>query len=109
LFILQAQSEKREADRKRHLQRVHRKLDAEAIVKKAQLQKQKAVLAKRAALVSGIKKQQKKVRTSPYFRRPKSLELKSIPKYPKKSVPSKPELNQVWTCGILLLLLFWVV
>lgn len=95
LLTGQAQSEKREADRKRHLLRVHRRMDAEAAVKKVQLQKQKAILAKRAALVSGIKKKQKSVRTSPYFRRPKSLELKSIPKYPKKSVPSKPELNQV--------------
>jgi len=92
--LTKAQTEKREADRKRHVQRIHRKMDAEGLVKKAQLQKQKAILAKRAALVSGIKKQQKKVRTSPYFRRPKSLELKSVPKYPKKSVPSKPELNQ---------------
>jgi hypothetical protein len=70
-------------------------MDAEAAIRKARLQKQKAVLAKRAALVSGIQKKHKKVRTSPYFRRPKSLEFKSVPKYPRKSVPSKPELNQV--------------
>jgi len=91
--LTKAQQEKRLADRKAHATRSSRRALEEKHARKEQLAKQKAVLAKRAALVPGIKKQTKKVRTSPYFRRPKSLELPSVPKYPRKSVPSKPELN----------------
>jgi len=92
--LTKTQSDKRVSDRKKHMERVYKKIDVEQRNKRVILNKQRAILAKRAALVSGIKKKHKKVRTSPYFRRPKTLEIKSIPKYPKNSVPSKPELNQ---------------
>jgi len=52
------------------------------------------LLAKRAALVPATKPKHKKVRTSARFHRPKTLKLKKAPKYPRRSVPLKPELNQ---------------
>jgi len=92
-ILTKAQSERRIADRKKHQTRVNRKSDEEKKKRKTIADQQKAILAKRATLVSGTKLQKKKVRTNPYFRRPKTLELKSSPKYPKRSVPTKPELN----------------
>jgi len=45
-------------------------------------------------LVGGSKRvQHKKVRTTPYFHRPHTLRLPKAPRFPRKSVPSKPELN----------------
>jgi len=92
--LTKAQSEKRIADRKKHIKRLMRRTEEERKKKKSILEKQKAILAKRAALVSGVKKSKhKKIRTTPHFRRPKTLRLPKAPKYPRKSVPSKPELN----------------
>lgn len=54
-----------------------------------------AAAAKTAATVkSGVKKVVKKIRTSTTFRRPKTLELRRTPKYPRKSLPKKQQLDQ---------------
>jgi len=62
--------------------------------KKEKAAKVQALLAKRAALVANVKPKHKKARTSVYFHRPKTLRLKKSPRYPRKSVPTKPGLNQ---------------
>eukprot|EP00188_Purpureofilum_apyrenoidigerum_P000831 Plantae.Rhodophyta-Purpureofilum_apyrenoidigerum.ctg14116.p2 GENE.Plantae.Rhodophyta-Purpureofilum_apyrenoidigerum.ctg14116~~Plantae.Rhodophyta-Purpureofilum_apyrenoidigerum.ctg14116.p2 ORF type:complete len:157 (-),score=55.53 Plantae.Rhodophyta-Purpureofilum_apyrenoidigerum.ctg14116:71-541(-) len=51
--------------------------------------------AKTAAQVKGgVKKTKKKIKTSTTFRRPKTLKLPRKPKYPRKSIPNKPKLDQ---------------
>ena len=52
----------------------------------------KAQDAKKAAL-KGTFKIVKKVRTKTHFHLPKTLKLGRVPKYPRKSVPSKPSLD----------------
>mmetsp|Transcript_2502 Transcript_2502/g.7482 ORF Transcript_2502/g.7482 Transcript_2502/m.7482 type:complete len:157 (+) Transcript_2502:104-574(+) len=47
-----------------------------------------------AAVKGGVKKATKKIRTSTTFRRPKTLKLPRDPKYPRKSIPRKPKLDQ---------------
>uniref|UniRef100_A0AC34QR00 Ribosomal protein L23/L25 N-terminal domain-containing protein n=1 Tax=Panagrolaimus sp. JU765 TaxID=591449 RepID=A0AC34QR00_9BILA len=52
----------------------------------------KAVDTKKKA-VKGTHQHKKKVRTSVYFRRPKTLKHARQPRYPRKAVPSRPKLD----------------
>ncbi|KAH3777510.1 60S ribosomal protein L23a-like [Dreissena polymorpha] len=54
----------------------------------------KATQAKKNVLKGVHQKRSKKVRTSVHFKRPKTLELRRKPKYPRKSVPRSPKLDQ---------------
>uniref|UniRef100_A0A2K6N976 Large ribosomal subunit protein uL23 n=1 Tax=Rhinopithecus roxellana TaxID=61622 RepID=A0A2K6N976_RHIRO len=56
--------------------------------------KAKALKAKKAVL-KGVHshKKKKKIRTSPTFRRPKTLRLRRQPKYPRKSAPRRNKLD----------------
>ncbi|KAK2110013.1 60S ribosomal protein L23A [Saguinus oedipus] len=49
--------------------------------------KAKALKAKKAVLQGVHSHKKKKIRTSPSFRRPKTLRLRRQPKYPRKSAP----------------------
>lgn len=51
--------------------------------------KSKALKAKKAVLKGVHSHKKKKVRTSPTFRRPKTLRLRRQPKYPRKSAPRR--------------------
>ncbi|CAG8474517.1 7057_t:CDS:2 [Ambispora gerdemannii] len=57
-------------------------------------EKSKASAAKKAALKGTDGKVKKKVRTSTTFRRPKTRRLAREPRYPRKSVPHAPRLDQ---------------
>ncbi|XP_062963542.1 large ribosomal subunit protein uL23-like [Cynocephalus volans] len=54
--------------------------------------KAKALKAKKAVL-KGVQSHKKKIRTSPTFRRPKTLRLRRQPKYPRKSAPRRNKLD----------------
>ncbi|KXS17504.1 hypothetical protein M427DRAFT_54448 [Gonapodya prolifera JEL478] len=54
----------------------------------------KAAAAKKAALKGTAGKKLRKVRTSVHFFRPKTLRLERTPKYPRKSTPRQPALDQ---------------
>ncbi|CUS13330.1 unnamed protein product [Tuber aestivum] len=54
----------------------------------------KAADAKKAALKGTHGKITRKVRTSTTFHRPKTLSLARAPKYPRKSIPHAPRLDQ---------------
>ncbi|XP_060584879.1 large ribosomal subunit protein uL23-like [Ruditapes philippinarum] len=54
----------------------------------------KASKAKKNVLRGVHSKRSRKVRTSVQFRRPKTLKLPRAPKYPRKSVPRTPRLDQ---------------
>nr|XP_048282718.1 60S ribosomal protein L23a-like [Myodes glareolus] len=54
--------------------------------------KAKALKAKKAVL-KGVHSHKKKIRTSPTFRRPKTLRLQRQPKYPRKSAPRRNKLD----------------
>lgn len=54
----------------------------------------KATAAKKAALKGTHPKGVKKVRTSVQFHRPKTLRLSRNPRYPRKSIPHLPRLDQ---------------
>jgi large subunit ribosomal protein L23Ae len=54
----------------------------------------KAADAKKAALKGTHSKVHKKIRTSVTFHRPKTLRLPRNPKYPRKSIPHAPRLDQ---------------
>ena len=53
--------------------------------------KAKALKGKKAEL-KGMHSHKKKIRTSPTFRRPKTLRLRRQPKYPRKSAPRRNKL-----------------
>ncbi|XP_056588042.1 60S ribosomal protein L23a [Triplophysa dalaica] len=55
--------------------------------------KSKALKAKKAVLKGVHSLKKKKVRTSPTFRRPKTLRLRRQPKYPRKSAPRRNKLD----------------
>uniref|UniRef100_I3JB93 Large ribosomal subunit protein uL23 n=2 Tax=Oreochromis niloticus TaxID=8128 RepID=I3JB93_ORENI len=55
--------------------------------------KSKALKAKKAVLKGVHSHRKKKVRTSPTFRRPKTLRLRRQPKYPRKSAPRRNKLD----------------
>ncbi|ORX99249.1 putative 60S ribosomal protein RPL23A [Basidiobolus meristosporus CBS 931.73] len=57
-------------------------------------EKNKALAAKKAALKGVNGKTTRKVRTSTTFRLPKTLRLARAPRYPRKSVPSAPRMDQ---------------
>jgi large subunit ribosomal protein L23Ae len=57
----------------------------------------KAADAKKAALKGVHSKINKKIRTSVTFHRPKTLSLARAPKYPRKSIPHAPRLDQYKT------------
>ncbi|XP_063142922.1 large ribosomal subunit protein uL23-like [Rattus norvegicus] len=54
--------------------------------------KARALKAKKAVL-KGVHSHKKKIRTSPTFRRPKTLQLRRQPKYPGKSAPRRNKLD----------------
>ncbi|KAJ3343114.1 60S ribosomal protein L25 [Gonapodya sp. JEL0774] len=54
----------------------------------------KAAAAKKAALKGTAGKKTRKVRTSVHFFRPKTLRLDRAPKYPRRSTPRQPALDQ---------------
>uniref|UniRef100_A0A8D2IGH0 Large ribosomal subunit protein uL23 n=1 Tax=Urocitellus parryii TaxID=9999 RepID=A0A8D2IGH0_UROPR len=54
--------------------------------------KAKPLKAKKAVLKS-VHSHKKKIRTSPTFRRPKTLRLRRQPKYPRKSTPRRNKLD----------------
>ena len=58
---------------------------------------QKAKTAKKAALVGAHAHRSRKVRTSVSFHRPKTLRLPRDPKYPRKSIPHAPRMDQFRT------------
>uniref|UniRef100_A0A8I3PTW2 Large ribosomal subunit protein uL23 n=1 Tax=Canis lupus familiaris TaxID=9615 RepID=A0A8I3PTW2_CANLF len=55
--------------------------------------KAKALKAKKAVLKGVHSHKKKKIRTSPTFRRPKTLRLQRQPKYPRKSTPRRNKLD----------------
>ncbi|XP_032186393.1 60S ribosomal protein L23a-like [Mustela erminea] len=55
--------------------------------------KAKALKAKKAVLKGVHSHKKKKIRTSPTFRRPKTLRLPRQPKYPRKSAPRRNKLD----------------
>ena len=55
--------------------------------------KAKALKAKKAVLKGVHSHKKKKIRTSPTFRRPKTLQLWRQPKYPRKSAPRRNKLD----------------
>ncbi|XP_070990952.1 large ribosomal subunit protein uL23 [Oncorhynchus clarkii lewisi] len=55
--------------------------------------KVKALKAKKAVLKGVHSQRKKKIRTSPTFRRPKTLRLRRQPKYPRKSAPRRNKLD----------------
>jgi large subunit ribosomal protein L23Ae len=57
----------------------------------------KAKTAKKAALATGKGTKSKKIRTSVSFHRPHTLRLPRDPKYPRKSVPHAPRMDQFRT------------
>ncbi|KAH8822544.1 60S ribosomal protein L23a [Flagelloscypha sp. PMI_526] len=57
----------------------------------------KAKTAKKAALATGKGTKSKKVRTTVSFHRPHTLRLPRDPKYPRKSVPHAPRMDQFRT------------
>src|SRR5690606_38738609 len=57
-------------------------------------EKNKAFAAKKAALKGVHGKKTRKIRTSTTFHRPKTLILARAPKYPRKSIPHAPRLDQ---------------
>ncbi|XP_041489542.1 60S ribosomal protein L23a-like [Microtus oregoni] len=71
--------------RGKFLLRFRRHLDAEA--------KAKALKAKKAVLKGVHSHKKKKIRTSPTFRRPKTLLLRRQPKYARKSAPRRNKLD----------------
>jgi len=92
--LTKAQTERKEQHRKRQMRHDALQSKKDRRQRRERNDKIKAILAKRAALVSGIRPKHKRVRTTTRFRRPKTLKIKSVPKYPRQSVPGKPELNQ---------------
>ncbi|KFQ68092.1 60S ribosomal protein L23a, partial [Phaethon lepturus] len=60
--------------------------------------KAKALKAKKAVLKGVHSHKKKKIRTSPTFRRPKTLRLRRQPKHPPKSAP--PRNKDVWDVGL---------
>lgn len=60
--------------------------------------KAKALKAKKAVLKGVHSHKKKKIRTSPTFRRPKTLRLRRQPKYPRKSAPRRNKC--VWGVGL---------
>ena len=55
--------------------------------------KAKALKAKKAVLKGVHSHKKKKIRTSPTFRRPKTLRFRRQPKYPRKSAPRRNKLD----------------
>ena len=57
----------------------------------------KAKAAKKAALAGTNSTSKRKTRTSVSFHRPKTLRLARSPKYPRKSIPHAPRMDQFRT------------
>ncbi|EDK96874.1 mCG1031564 [Mus musculus] len=55
--------------------------------------KAKALKTKKAVLKGVHSHKKKKIRTSPTFRKPKTLQLRRQPKYPRKSAPRRNKLD----------------
>lgn len=62
-------------------------------VAKASKAKAEALKAKKAVLKGTHTKVKTKVRTTVHFHRPKTLKRPRRPKYPRKSIPSRPRLD----------------
>ena len=63
----------------------------------ASAQNAKAKAAKKAALAGTNSQAYRKKRTSVSFHRPKTLRLSRNPKYPRKSIPHAPRMDQFRT------------
>lgn len=63
-------------------------------IEKAKSSTNQALAAKKATLKGTFSVKTKKVRTSTTFRLPKTLSLARSPKYPRKSIPHAPRLDQ---------------
>ncbi|XP_033627404.1 60S ribosomal protein L23a-like [Asterias rubens] len=70
------------------------KVEARAKAEAKAKAKSDALKAKKNILRGGIATRKRKVRTQVTFRRPKTLKTPRAPKYPRKSVPSRPKLDQ---------------
>ncbi|XP_078536227.1 large ribosomal subunit protein uL23-like isoform X4 [Lissotriton helveticus] len=57
------------------------------------LLKLKALKAEKAVLKGVHSHKEKKIRTAPTYRRPRTLRLRSQPKYPRKSAPRRNKLD----------------
>uniref|UniRef100_A0AAQ4PC54 Large ribosomal subunit protein uL23 n=1 Tax=Gasterosteus aculeatus aculeatus TaxID=481459 RepID=A0AAQ4PC54_GASAC len=68
------------------------KVKKEAVPAKTEA-KSKALKAKKAVLKGVHSQRRKMIRTSPTFRRPKTLRLRRQPKYPRKSAPRRNKLD----------------
>ncbi|XP_059829269.1 large ribosomal subunit protein uL23-like isoform X1 [Hypanus sabinus] len=68
------------------------KVKKEAVPAKTEA-KSKALKAKKAVLKGVHSHRRKKIRTTPTFRRPKTLRLRRQPKYPRKSAPRRNKLD----------------
>ncbi|XP_078536226.1 large ribosomal subunit protein uL23-like isoform X3 [Lissotriton helveticus] len=63
--------------------------DALDVANKLSLLKLKALKAEKAVLKGVHSHKEKKIRTAPTYRRPRTLRLRSQPKYPRKSAPRR--------------------
>ncbi|XP_023998360.2 large ribosomal subunit protein uL23 [Salvelinus sp. IW2-2015] len=70
--------------------------------------KVKALKAKKAVLKGVHSQRKKKIRTSPTFRRPKTLRLRRQPKYPRKSAPRRNKYAESYTVHAHLFDLYFV-
>ncbi|XP_078536225.1 large ribosomal subunit protein uL23-like isoform X2 [Lissotriton helveticus] len=67
--------------------------DALDVANKLSLLKLKALKAEKAVLKGVHSHKEKKIRTAPTYRRPRTLRLRSQPKYPRKSAPRRNKLD----------------
>ncbi|GAO48654.1 hypothetical protein G7K_2824-t1 [Saitoella complicata NRRL Y-17804] len=77
----------------RKRQELPRQISTAAMAKNTSATK-KATQAQKAALKGTNGKIQKKIRTTATFHRPSTLKLARTPKYPRKSVPHAPRLDE---------------
>jgi large subunit ribosomal protein L23Ae len=73
---------------------VPKPVKTKAVKPGGKVSKEKALKAKKAVLKGVHEKRIRKQRTSVHFRRPKTLHLPRTPKYPRKSAPRRPWLDQ---------------
>ncbi|PVF95026.1 hypothetical protein CPB86DRAFT_800054 [Serendipita vermifera] len=72
-------------------------LNNEIAGKSAESKDSKAKTAKKAALKGASSTIKRKTRTSVSFHRPRTLRLPRTPKYPRKSIPHQPRMDQFRT------------
>uniref|UniRef100_A0A8C6D4F4 Large ribosomal subunit protein uL23 n=1 Tax=Moschus moschiferus TaxID=68415 RepID=A0A8C6D4F4_MOSMO len=78
----------------KEIQPVHSKGDQSWVfIGRTDAKAETALKAKKAVLKGVHSHKKKKIRTSPTFRRPKTLRLRRQPKYPRKSAPRRNKLD----------------